>query len=210
MPRDTPKHLPKKTTTMGEGYTAHTEEQPVLPVPKQGSQRKWDLPGLLDGIVERARKGYSRTDAFRLAGINPQTGWDWIAQGRKDPEKYPELVDFALRLEKAEAEIRAEMVDVVIGTAKSQAPQTWQAAMTYLERRDPENWGKREKTQVEIYTDQPLAQLNQIVLVDDGARQVSREMLRRVTASGVEFPAREIPPARRELSPPNTPPDASE
>ena len=159
------------------------------------SIRKWENESLLDTIIEHARKGNSRTDSFAVAGIHPDTGFDWLAMARKDPDRYPALVEFAERLRLAEAEFRAECVEKVREHAQSGAPNTWQAAMTLLERRDPENWGKREKTQIEIEGDKPLIQLNQVVLLDEQTRALSREVLRRVTSGSfapLELDAGEI------------------
>jgi hypothetical protein len=131
-------------------------------------------------IVDWVRKGNSRSDAFRLIGVHSQTGHDWCALGRHEPDQHPEYAKLLADIEAAEAEVRAEMVERVV--AASKVPKNWTAAMTYLERRDPENWGRRDTTVVEG-GEKPLVNVGQIVLVDPEARAISRELLRRVTAA---------------------------
>jgi hypothetical protein len=152
---------------------------------------KYNNPRLLARVVQYARKGCSRSDSFKLVGVHADTGFDWLRYARTAPEKYPLLVRFTRALEKAEALFNKELVEVVHGHAVSKAPNTWQAGMTMLERRDPKNWGKRDSTKVEVHADQPLVQLNQVVLVDDDARDLSRELLRRVSAGAITDSAHE-------------------
>jgi hypothetical protein len=142
-------------------------------------------------IVDWVRKGNSRSDAFRLVGLNHQTGFDWLALGRREPDAYPEYVQLLADIEAAEARVRTEMVERVV--AASKVPKNWTAAMTYLERRDPENWGRRDTTVVEA-GDKPLVNVGQLVLVDPEVRGLSRELLRRVTTP-------EAPPLGLEAGP---------
>lgn len=151
--------------------------------PKPPDRAKWKKRGVLFGIVRRAREGMSRSDCFKLAGMHYQTGFDWMAMGRRNPEKYPELVRFTELLERAEAQFRREMVEAVTDAALSRRDNTWQAAMTVLERRDPENWGKRERTIVE-HENTPEVNVQIAVINDPETRELSRNFLRRVTSPG--------------------------
>jgi hypothetical protein len=156
----------------------------VLPARRVPPHAKYNNISLLARIVLAARKGISRTDCFKLAGLHQDTGFDWLRWARQDPEKYPLLVRWSRLLERAEAQFNIDLVEVVTDAAMSRAPNTWQAGMTMLERRDPENWGKRDTTRIEA-GDKPLVnvQLNQLVLNDDDARELSRQLLRSVTAA---------------------------
>lgn len=139
--------------------------------------RKYDTPGLLFRACMYALAGCSKTDCFRKVGVNPDTGFDWLRQGRE--ETGPDiLIKFEQVFERCVAHFNAKMVGMVAGAAMSGAPNTWQAAMTLLERRDPGNWGKRDALKIEA--DKPLIQLNQVVLVDEDARELSRDLLRRI------------------------------
>jgi hypothetical protein len=159
------------------GYPIDREKTPE----RAKGGRKWDNPTILANIIRHALAGCSRSDCFRLAGLHVDTGFDWLRQARQQPEKYPILVRWAALLDRAEAHFNKRMVSRVVEAADSGDPRNWPAAMTMLERRDPENWGKRDKTTVET-KGQPLVQLNQVVLSDPGARDASRELLRRLSA----------------------------
>jgi hypothetical protein len=155
---------------------------------------KWGNVTLLARMCNMARKGYSKADVSRRAGLHADTIFAWLKDGRED--KHPLLTRFALLYERAAAHYNAHMVDMVTQAATSGAPNTWQAAMTLLERRDPANWGRRDTTKIE-HEGAPLVQLNQVVLVDDETRELSRSLLRRVAGPRADIPLG--PGVRREL-----------
>lgn len=135
-------------------------------------------------IIEAIKAGNSRTTAFKLAGLNEQTPFDWMSQGERDPEKYPEYVKLKEDIIQAEAEFEASRVAIVKVAADT---GTWQAAAWWLERRKPEDWG-RNRDALPAGPSVVNNQLNQVVLIDSGAREASRELLRRVTAGGAGIP----------------------
>lgn len=150
---------------------------------------KKDNPKILASICKYARMGNSRTDSFRLSGVHPDTAFEWLKFGRERPDEYPLLAKLVRVLEKSEAQFRRECVEVVRAHSLSGAPNTWQAAMTMLERRDPENWGKREKTIIEHEGD-PITQIQVAVINDPDTRELSRAFLRRVTSAGPDIAIR--------------------
>jgi len=133
-------------------------------------------------IVDAIADGVTRGDAFRLAGLHVDTGFDWLRAGRKWPEKYPQYVQLGADIDEAEAEARRKMTEVIVNSAQAaHDPRvSLDAAKVYLERRDPDNWGRREKHTIEG-GDTPLVQLTQVVLNDGDAREASRALLRRAT-----------------------------
>jgi hypothetical protein len=139
-------------------------------------------PELHEQIVAYIRQGYPKTVAFRLVGLNADTGWDWLRAGRERPDDYPHYVQLAEDIDHAIAEVQAERVDQILAAA--QDPKHWTAAAWYLERTDPQTWGRKDRVQLDAGDSGPLIQLNQLVLVDGDARQSSRELLRRATALG--------------------------
>jgi hypothetical protein len=139
---------------------------------------KWTDTRLLARACLHAKRGKSKTDCFRLIGVHPDTGFAWLKQGREGI--HPELERFERIFERCVAHFSSRMVDMVEAAASSGAPNTWQAAMTLLERRDPANWGRRDALALEA-TKGPVIQLNQVVLVDGDVREESRALLRRVT-----------------------------
>ena len=142
--------------------------------------QKWDDPKVQKRIIDAVRAGNYLYTAAKLAGVHADTLHEWIRRGREaGPDVDPGLVEFVARIELAQAEWEEEAVRVVQETAQSGQPNTWQAAMTMLERKAPHRWGKRDK--VEIEAQKPLLQFNQLVLTDPEVRREARELLRHVT-----------------------------
>lgn len=146
-------------------------------------------PELHETIVDAMRKGNYLITACRLAGITRDTYYDWIALGRDKPDEFPEYAQLAEDVEAAKAESEAELLDIVRRTALSEAPNTWQAAMTILERRHPEKFGRRDTTVVEG-GENPIRQLTGAIVIHEHERGNPRALLERVAGSGGVQPER--------------------
>jgi len=151
---------------------------------KDGTQRGLShgkyCPEVHEKIVEGVREGQSKTMAFKLSGVNPDTVFDWMRQGREQPEEYPHLAKLYQDVEFAKAEAEAEAL-ADIKTAGKQDAKYWQARAWYLERTNPKEFGRQENLKIE--DDRPPVQinLNQVVLTDGATRDVARSLLRRAT-----------------------------
>lgn len=143
---------------------------------------KFTDPKLLARIVKHARRGRSRTDCFRLAGIHPDTGFVWLRKAREGQLREGEeiLIRFFRAFSRAQALFNAEQLEMIEGAAQSGAPNTWQAAGWLLERRDPENWGKRDRTVIE-HENPPETKVNVLIVADEATREKSRDFLRSIT-----------------------------
>lgn len=84
--------------------------------------------------------GNYRETACKIAGIAKQTFYNTLKRAEAGDEAAIAFVD---ALEKAEARAEHEMVDCVRKAAKA-GPQFWAAGMTYLERKAPDRWGRRQ------------------------------------------------------------------
>ena len=99
-------------------------------------------PELHDRIVQFIRAGnYIRT-ACLACGIDEATYFNWMKWGKQANTGV--FFEFFKALKKAEAEAEARLVTQV----NLAGPKNWQAAMTMLERKFPERWGKRDKVDV--------------------------------------------------------------
>ena len=100
-------------------------------------------PELRDDIVKAIQAGNYAQVAARHAGIGESTFYRWLQQGEADAgaDRETPFRDFWEAVKKAEttAEIRAVVI------LQRAMPNNWQAAMTYLERRYPARWGRRER-----------------------------------------------------------------
>ena len=90
----------------------------------------------LEGLILRALEvGNTRNDSALGAGISRGTFTPWT-------QRYP---SFLSAVEKAEALARQRFVGQIALAAKN---GNWQAAAWNLERRDHENWGRRDRVDV--------------------------------------------------------------
>lgn len=146
--------------------------------------RKYDV-SVLARVCMHIRNGSSKTDAFKRVGIHPDTGFAWLRRSREGDDEL--LVRFERVLERAVAQFNARQLEMINASAQSGAPNTWQAAAWLLERRDPDNWGRRDKTTIEA-GDKPLLQINAVILADRETRESARALLGRVTSLGTHEP----------------------
>lgn len=128
----TTKELTKKTTT---------------PVPRKLND------GMIIALSEAVAKGNYAVTASRLCGIDEHTLIRWVELGAIEFAKdEPDTEDIYLRLysalKRAEAQAEAELVNVVRESATKK--KEWLPAMTFLERRHPDRWGRKDRTRVDI------------------------------------------------------------
>jgi transposase len=85
-------------------------------------------------LLDALRDGNTRRAACMAAGIDQDTLANWAQR----------FSDFSEELTRAEAEAEVALVGII----RAAAPQDWRAALTLLERRWPNEWGKRERIDV--------------------------------------------------------------
>ena len=105
---------------------------------------------LIERICEYICKGNYISTACQIVGIHKATYYNWLEQGETDIEAGigSMYADFLKAVTTAEAEAEEVMVAVVreVATQKKE----WLPAMTYLERRHPERWGRKDRHQVDV------------------------------------------------------------
>lgn len=100
---------------------------------------------IIDKICEKVRKGVCFRDAYLLAGINNFTGSRWRKQALKDKSNNltPEVslyIKLSNAMDVAKADYHESLVECVNKAGK--IPKHWQAAMTMLERTNPEIYSR--------------------------------------------------------------------
>jgi hypothetical protein len=97
-------------------------------------------------IIKLVEAGNYVEVAAAACGIGRRTYYDWMDRGRKALDKSGPIsaieqpyADLAERVEVATARAEIAAVDKVRKQSK-----LWQASMTYLERRFPDRWGRRQ------------------------------------------------------------------
>lgn len=119
--------------------------------PKKGRGRPTKIsPELTDKIVNAVRGGIGLKHAAILNGLAPQTITNWMNRGRDALAigEENEFASFYLDLSKA----RATAISLCEGTVLHAAvrKRDWKAAVTYLERQVPEEWGRKDMLVVAV------------------------------------------------------------
>jgi transposase len=119
-----------------------------------GKKSKVENKKLVDALCQNIMKGMPYRHACAAAGISYSTYRDWIRRGeaemqrvdenpkasiRKDEAKY---VDFVQSIREAEAVGMKQNLDRIADASKNGA---WQASAWLLERRYPDEFGRKEK-----------------------------------------------------------------
>ena len=91
-------------------------------------------------ICDDLRTGCYVETACVRAGIDESTFYRWLEKARSGRRPYS---DFRDAVKKAEADAEVLLAGTVMRVALNPENPNWQAAMTMLERRHPERWGRR-------------------------------------------------------------------
>ncbi len=104
-----------------------------------------------NAICEALREGHYMDDAANLCGISEWTAYNWTCRGRKAAELEEQGIEPAaeelkyLRFFQATKEARADAIRANLKVIRTAAQDGhWQAAAWYLERTNPQKWGKRD------------------------------------------------------------------
>lgn len=94
----------------------------------------------VEAFLKAIRDGNYLETSAKLAGISKSAIYEWLERAEQGEDPYTRFAD---ALKNAEAMAEAQDVANVRAAGKA-GPQFWAASMTYLERRHPERWGKRQ------------------------------------------------------------------
>ena len=92
-------------------------------------------------IVTAIRGGNYAVVAAQSAGITEATFYNWLQRGKSDGSGI--YFEFLESIKEAEAAAELEAVAHV----RLAGHETWQAAMTWLERKFPKRWGRYDRTE---------------------------------------------------------------
>lgn len=96
-------------------------------------------------IIDALAFGCTRKDAALSAGITYDTFNGWMNRG--ESEKRGKFFQFFHAVTVAEAEARKKYTATI---AQAAAAGDWRAAETFLKRRDPDNWGDRQRIDIDV------------------------------------------------------------
>jgi hypothetical protein len=115
---------------------------PEHPGPTADQQKK---------IVYAIQLGNYTSVAVEAASVARSTFYAWMRRGRTGEEPY---ASFRNAVRAAEAVAEASAIQVIRGAAQKQ----WQAAAWFLERKFPDRWGRKDRTEHSIAPHAPGAQ----------------------------------------------------
>jgi hypothetical protein len=95
-------------------------------------------------LIQAIKAGNYYEAACAYAGIDYSTFRKWLQKG--ETAKSGEFFEFFEAIKKAESTAEAQMV----AQWQKAMPLDWRAIATFMERRYPERWGRKEKIQQEI------------------------------------------------------------
>lgn len=121
-----------------------------------------------NAVLQFLREGNSKRDACLGAGMSIATLCDWQAKAADFREKgiVNEYTKFIEQVEQAQAEARR----FALQCWKSHMPTDWRAAMSYLERTDPEHYRLNQK--MDVNQTMEVTQKAILEIPDNGRRTI--------------------------------------
>lgn len=109
-------------------------------LPSTGRPSDIGDPVLVQKLLDAVSDGNYLETACKLAGFSKQTVYQWLKRAEQGQEPFTLFRD---ALENAEA--RAEALAVSRVRRAGEDPRFWAAEMTWLERRYPDRYGRRQE-----------------------------------------------------------------
>ena len=111
-----------------------------------------------DKIVEIIKAGNYENVAWMQSGICEETYYGWKKRGKealallKKKEEVAESELVYVEFFQSIKEAIAYSEEYAVSKVRVHMDTSWQAAMTYLERKFPDRWGKKDRLTVEVNT----------------------------------------------------------
>lgn len=138
---------------------------------------------LQEKICDYIAKGNYAVTACNAVGISESTFYNWLERAEEEERNGEGIyLEFMESIKRAEAIAEAEMVQKFATEANK--PGNWLALATFLERRHPKRWGRKDRSILQIEDKKPITITQVEVILDRGAVE-SRQII------GVE--SRELP-----------------
>lgn len=100
---------------------------------------------LIDEAVKLIKAGNYNETVCQFLGIHKSTWYKWLQEG--EAAKSGLKREFFDSIKKAESHSEIRNVQVI---QKAAQDGNWQAAMTYLERKFPDKWGRKDKISSDV------------------------------------------------------------
>ena len=128
-----------------------TKKEATAPTRNKGGRPGKLTPDVQETILSAVKAGNYPLTAARAARVSEPTFYRWLALGREGKEPYRALVE-GIKQAEGEAEVNA------VAILHKAMPESWQAAMTFLERKFPSRWKRRDEIDLQgLPTDKLVA-----------------------------------------------------
>jgi transposase len=133
-----------------------------------------------DQLYQLIKEGNYFDTSCKIAGISYSTFREWIIKGEQDGKG--KFFDFSEAIKKAEAEAEAKRVEMIL---KAGMIQDWKANAWYLERKYPDRWGKVDRLEASVKSENINKQeyfIEQMIQNDPETVELVRQLYRRQQA----------------------------
>lgn len=141
---------------------------------KTGGRRTKLTPEIQEKIVSAIRAGNYANVAAEYAGIGERTFYRWLERGREANRGIYWHFWQAVKKAEREAEVRA------VAIIQKHMEGNWQAAMTYLERKFPQRWSRRDRLEHTGADGGPIRSEQQLTVVDIPYDKLTIELRRQM------------------------------
>lgn len=107
-------------------------------------------PKLTKVVAEGLRKGLGVRASVARAGIVKETHYNWLERGRTGEKPFVDYLDSCERA-------HAEFVENKLTQIDAAADKEWTASAWRLERLDPQEFGRKDRTEVDVKGDVHLS-----------------------------------------------------
>jgi hypothetical protein len=135
---------------------------------------------IAETIINLVAQGNYFDTACKVAGIDYTTFRNWIIKGEE--EQKGQFYDFFNAIKRAEAEAEAKRVELIL---RAGMVEDWKANAWYLERRYPEKWGKVDRLEANVKSENTQKQeyyIEQMIKQDPETIELVRQLYRRQQA----------------------------
>jgi len=150
-------------------------------------------PKLQSKFVDLIAKGHYISTACQACGIARETFYTWLERAEQEAKNGGGIyADFHDAVKKAEAEAEEALLAVV--REKAIDKKDWLPAMTILERRHPEKWGRRDRSTITLEETKEITITHVTVVKDYGEGYINQAKRREVIDIKGED-VKELPPS---------------
>ena len=151
---------------------------------RRGHKKSKLTPELIEKMSGIMAQGHYFITACNACNIDKTTAYKWINQGELDLTNNVESLNTNLINSLKKAESDAEQALLAVVKEKAINGKEWIPAMTILERRHPERWGRKDRSLIQIDEHKTVTITNVEVIKDYGRGMMVEGEAKEILAPG--------------------------